>query len=57
MLHAYPGNTVTKHLLVTVGAVVCCVDIGFRHITAVPTGIYTQDKLYINLLVSSCSQT
>ena len=54
MLHAYPG---TKLVLVTVGAVVCCLDIGFRHITAVLTGKYMQDKLYIKPLFSSCSQT
>ena len=47
MLHAYRA---TKHVLVTVGAVVCCLDIGFRHITAVPTGKYTKDELSLHAL-------
>ena len=27
---------------------VCCLDIGFRHITTAPTGKYTQNELYIS---------
>ena len=42
-----------KVFTVTVGTVVCCLDIGFRHTTTVPIGKYYRTSTSLNLFKTS----